>query len=576
MSGADRSPRRIVWDLLLRSERWSVLFLLLLALTGVVLETLSLGAVIPVISVLVNDGSSLSEVPLLQFLEGSSRTTTILVVMSVMTVLIAVKHVFTLWSSWIQFGFFARLTVRLTQRLFGNYLYKPYLFHTKHSSSELITNTQSASLVISGAITPLLTLTSDVLVGLSLFVLLVFVEPLATLLSLLVFGTFAVAFQRVTRKRIDQWGMAGINHRRNAMRLLQEGLGGIKEIKVLSREESFLAKHELTLSELAAANQRFSTLQGVPRLFLETLSLVGLTILVVSMTVQGRSGDDILPVLGLFAAGAFRVSPSVNRVITAIQQIRFALPAIRVIESDLTTSIEPESIAQIKNAPRFEALDLRSVSFLHSERPKPVLDGLSLVVNKGDSIGIMGESGVGKSTLIDLMLGLFPPSEGLVLLNGCDVHSRLREWHGLVGYVPQQVFLADASIRSNVAFGIDESAIDDDAVLEALHLAQLDSYLDGLPSGLDSVIGERGIRLSGGQRQRIGIARALYQEPQVLIFDEATSSLDAETEQAFLESMNQLSKDHTMIVVAHRTSTLRYCSQVYRLQDGQLHRTEMR
>jgi len=294
------------------------------------------------------------------------------------------------------------------------------------------------------------------------------------------------------------------------------------------------------------------------------------------MTAQGRSGDDILPVLGLFAVGAFRVSPSVNRVITSIQQIRFALPAIRVIEADLADSTEPESLDQTEPAPQFEALDLRSVSFFHSERPKPVLDGLSLVVSRGDSIGIMGESGVGKSTLIDLMLGLFPPSTGFVLLNGCDVHSRLREWHGLVGYVPQQVFLADASIRSNVAFGIDESAIDDDAVLEALHLAQLDSYLDGLPSGLDSVIGERGIRLSGGQRQRIGIARALYQEPQVLIFDEATSSLDAETEQTFLESMNQLSKDHTMIVVAHRTSTLRYCSQVYRLQDGQLHRMEMR
>jgi len=575
MSGAERRPLRIVWDLLLRRERWSILGLLVLTLVGVVLETLSLGAVIPVITVLVQDPSSLSELNIPFVNNSMSRLSLIVVSMSALTGLMLLKHCFTLWSSWLQFGVYAELNVRLSQQLFGNYLNRPYQFHTQHSTAELITNTQNANLIITGAVTPLLTLTGESLVGLGLFSILVIVEPAATLGALAVFLVFGISFQRITRSRIDTWGRAGIRHRRDAMRHLQEGFGGIKDLKVLGRESSYLLKHESNLRQLATANRKFSTLQGVPRVILETVALSGLSLLVVVLTIQGRSGAEVLPVLGLFAAGAFRVAPSVNRVLVSIQQIRFALPMIRTLEPDLAPHDAQNQSRGVQSQLQFENLTVNSVHFSHFQRASETLRGLNLQLRKGSSIGIMGESGVGKSTLIDVILGLLHPDSGSVLVNSTDLSECGGEWRRIVGYVPQTIFLADATIRSNVAFGLADSEIDDSLVDRAIDLAQLRSFVQSLEHGIQTVVGERGVRLSGGQRQRIGIARALYGRPQVLIFDEATSSLDSETEQAFLDSIRDLRDHYTMLVVAHRTSTLKYCSGVFQLRDGVLHEIEV-
>jgi len=568
VSGTERRPLRIVWELLLPRERWSILGLLVLTLVGVVLETLSLGAVIPVLTVLVQDPRSLSElkVPLLN--NDLSRLSLIVISMSALTGLMLLKHCFTLWSSWLQFGVYAELNVRLSQQLFGNYLTRSYQFHTQHSTAELITNTQNANLIITGAVTPILTLTGESLVGLGLFSILVIVEPAATLGALAVFLVFGISFQRVTRSRIDAWGHAGIRHRRDAMRHLQEGFGGIKDLKVLGRESSYLLKHESNLRQLAGANRKFSTLQGVPRVILETVAMSGLSLLVIVLTIQGRSGAEVLPVLGLFAAGAFRVAPSVNRVLVSIQQIRFALPMIRVLEPDLVLRVVPTGSSDGLHQFQFQNLTVDSVHFSHVQRASATLRGLNLQLRRGSSIGVMGESGVGKSTLIDVILGLLHPDSGSVLVNGTDVSECGSEWRRIVGYVPQTIFLADATIRSNVAFGLGHSEIDDELVDRAIDLAQLRPFLQSLEDGSRTVVGERGVRLSGGQRQRIGIARALYGSPQVLIFDEATSSLDSETEQAFLDSIRDLRDHYTMLVVAHRTSTLKYCSEVFQLRDG--------
>jgi ABC-type multidrug transport system fused ATPase/permease subunit len=255
-------------------------------------------------------------------------------------------------------------------------------------------------------------------------------------------------------------------------------------------------------------------------------------------------------------------------VITAVQQVRFAHPMIVVVDEELRQWSAPTPVSS--NSEEFVSLELREICFSHSGRDQAVLEKLDLLLQRGERIGVMGESGAGKSTLIDVLLGLHVPDSGNILLNGKPLASDLSRLHQVVGYVPQAVFLSDASIRENVAFGLAAEDINSDLVWSALRLAQLQEFVDDLPEKLDTVVGERGVRLSGGQRQRIGIARALYRMPQVLIFDEATSSLDMATESSFLDSVEELGKSHTLLMVAHRNSTLKNCDRIFRLEGGRL------
>ena len=561
-------PLRSVWLILRRDERRKLIGLFVLTLIGVALDFLSLGVVLPVMTTLVQDDLSLNFLWLSLPKEESSRSTILSIALASMTGLVLLKNLFLLWSSWLQYGFSADLNVRLSTSLFRNYLLKPFSFHTRHGSAELISNTQNANLVITGALTPVMTLLSDILVALSLFLLLILVEPLATLAAISTFGVFSMLFQRATRKRIDAWGNMGITLRRRSISLLQEGFAGIKELKVLAREQNFVDRFEEAQRKLASANRKFGILQGVPKLVLETMALTGLSVLVVVMASTGRSGAEILPVVALFAASAFRIAPSVNRVITALQQIRFALPSIRVIESELLFPINDEMPR--RSGLEFERFEMKGVSFSHEGRSKTILNGLDFTLRRGELVGIMGESGVGKSTFLDIFLGLFHQIGGEVLVNGAEIASQLRDWHRIVGYVPQHVFLSDATIRSNVALGLADRDIDEAAVVRALRLAQLDEFVRNLEDGLDTVVGERGIRLSGGQRQRVGIARALYGIPDILVFDEATSSLDSQTERAFLQSISDLKTEYTMLVIAHRKTTLKDCSRILVLEGGKL------
>ena len=561
-------PLRSVWLILRRDERRKLIGLFVLTLIGVALDFLSLGAVLPVMTTLVQDDLSLNFLWLSLPKEESSRSTILSIALASMTGLVLLKNLFLLWSSWLQYGFSAYLNVRLSTSLFRNYLLKPFSFHTRHGSAELISNTQNANLVITGALTPVMTLLSDILVALSLFLLLILVEPLATLAAISTFGVFSMLFQRATRKRIDAWGNMGITLSRRSISLLQEGFAGIKELKVLAREQNFVDRFEEAQRKLASANRKFGILQGVPKLVLETMALTGLSVLVVVMASTGRSGAEILPVVALFAASAFRIAPSVNRVITALQQIRFALPSIRVIESELLFPINDEMPR--RSGLEFERFEMKGVSFSHEGRSKTILNGLDFTLRRGELVGIMGESGVGKSTFLDIFLGLFHQIGGEVLVNGAEIASQLRDWHRIVGYVPQHVFLSDATIRSNVALGLADRDIDEAAVVRALRLAQLDEFVRNLEDGLDTVVGERGIRLSGGQRQRVGIARALYGIPDILVFDEATSSLDSQTERAFLQSISDLKTEYTMLVIAHRKTTLKDCSRILVLEGGKL------
>jgi ABC-type multidrug transport system fused ATPase/permease subunit len=310
------------------------------------------------------------------------------------------------------------------------------------------------------------------------------------------------------------------------------------------------------------------TLQQLPRLWLELLAVSGLAILVISMLAQSRALEAVLPALGLFAAVAFRLMPSVNRLLGAVQTLRYGMPVIDTLWEEFRFAVPEVTVTQRSVVPFRGTLELNHITYTYPGVAEPVLKDISLAIQRGESVGFIGASGAGKSTLVDILLGLLAPEIGEVRVDGNDIKANLRNWQDQIGYVPQSIFLTDDTLRRNVAFGLPDKQIDNAAVQRAIRAAQLDEFVDSLPDGLETVVGERGIRLSGGQRQRIGIARSIYHDPAVLVLDEATSSLDTETERGVMQAIMALQGSKTVLIIAHRLSTVEHCNRLYRLEDG--------
>jgi ABC-type multidrug transport system fused ATPase/permease subunit len=294
------------------------------------------------------------------------------------------------------------------------------------------------------------------------------------------------------------------------------------------------------------------------------------------MLALGRASESLLPLLALFAGGAFRLMPAINRITFAFQSLRMGRPIVEVLQANVLRNVfikpntQDTAPIRLQHSIRFE-----DVSYSYPTAEKSVLEGLSFEIEKGSQVGIVGTTGAGKSTLVDILLGLLKPARGRVTVDGEDISSNLRSWQNLVGYVPQTIYLLDSSIRANVAFGVTENEVDDKKVFRALDLAQLREFVDELPNGMNEFVGERGVRLSGGQRQRIGIARALYLDPQVLVFDEATSALDEETENDVMKSVEYLRNNRTVLIVTHRLSALQKCDRVITIGNGTISSSQL-
>ena len=560
---------KIVWRLFTRSDRIAFIRIVFMVIIGMFLETVSLGIVVPIIGILTQDNYQ-EKYPWIVDLFGSlSREELISAVMVAMVFIYIVRSLFLFWSLWIQKGFSASVSGRLSQSLFSIYLRQPYMFHLQRNSSTLMRNAKNATSVVTCGVDPFLVLLTDGLVAIAMFSLLIYVEPIGTLAVLLVFGISTLLFQRLTRRRIDNWGYRVDYHETKILQHLQEGFGGAKDVKILGRENEFLSQHEKHLGESIRINRIYNVILTLPRSFMEIITIVGLCLLVVSMVVRDRPLSDIVPILGLFAAAAFRVMPSINRLLMATQTLIFNRSIIASVYRDfLLDSPEVNSAQRVE--PFAKQLELKDVSFKYPTAATPSLQDVSLVVKRGEAVGFVGPSGAGKSTLVDVILGLFAPTSGVVSVDGSDVHQNLRNWQNQIGYVPQAIYLTDDTLRRNVAFGLNDENIDDDLVREAIRLAQLQEFVSTLPDGLETVVGERGVRLSGGQRQRIGIARALYHKPSVLVLDEATSSLDTPTEHGVMQAVQALQGSKTVIIVAHRLSTVEYCDRLYRIEDSRI------
>jgi ABC-type multidrug transport system fused ATPase/permease subunit len=560
-----------LWRLLTPDQRRGAVALLALMLLGTFLEMLGVGLIIPVLAFMSQSGplAQSQAAAIFSGLAQLTRAQMLAVAVVILLLTYAFKALFLAFVTWRQSRFVFRLQISLSRRLFEAYLSQPYTFHLQHNSAQLVGNVVTETSQLSHVATiPGLTLISEGLVLAGICSLLFLVEPLGALVAVLTISLAGLALYRLTRVRLLRWSASRQYHEGMRLQHLQQGLAGVKEVKLLGREVQFLARFVTHDAGVARVQERYLTLQVWPRLWFELLAVAAVAALVLTMLGQGKSIEALIPTLGLFAAAAFRLMPSVSKVLTAIQNLRYARPVIDKLTRELASVQQGVSSADVEPLSFRETLSLENVNYAYPEAPGKALVDVSLRIPHGASVGFVGGSGAGKSTLIDVILGLLAPASGCVRVDGQDVQGNMRGWQSQIGYVPQSIYLTDDTLRANIAFGIPAEAVDETAVWRALRAAQLEEFAAQLTAGLDTALGERGVRISGGQRQRIGIARALYHDPAVLVLDEATSALDAATEQSVMEAVKALHGKKTILIVAHRTSTLEHCDLVVRLARG--------
>ncbi|MGD2170701.1 MAG: ABC transporter ATP-binding protein [Gammaproteobacteria bacterium] len=564
-----------IYAMLDQSYRRHAILLLGLILIGTLLEVLGVGLLLPVIALLVEGdlGARYPVVePALNYLGNPGHIVQVQITMIFLALIYLAKNIFLAYLAWRQAKFGVGLQIEVSHRLFATYLRQPYHFHLQRNSAHLIRNINGeVSQFINNAVNPAISLVAECLVLFSLVVLLMVVEPLG---SIIVFATLlsaALIFYRITHHRITRWGENRQFHDGLRFQHLQQGLGGVKDIKVLGRENTFLTlfgEHNIKTGQMS---QLLKVAQALPRLWLEVLAVAGFAILVLIMISLGRETASIVPTVGLFAAAAFRLMPAVGRILNALQSLRYGAAAINKLHAEfaeLGPEIETDDAGERQFIDPSGEIALNKVTYSYPEASGTALVDVSINIPRGASIGFIGPSGAGKSTLVDIILGLLKPDSGEIIAGDTNIHRDIRSWQDQIGYVPQAIYLTDDTLRRNVAFGLPEDQIDDDAVQNAIKAAQLEQLVNDLPLGMETVIGERGVRLSGGQRQRIGIARALYHDPDLLVLDEATSALDTETEVGVMEAVNALHGKKTVVIVAHRMSTVENCDFLYRLENG--------
>lgn len=561
------------YNILSLQQRYQAIFISGLILVSMLLETVGIAAVVPVIGFIAKNSineSYPSLSPILVLLGNPTQIELIVGGMVLLMIFNIVRTIFSSYSIWKQNIFIYGLSADLSSRLFMGYLRQPWTFHLQRNSAELTVNVTNEVNLFIGTLQSCLLLATDGLVIVGIIIFLVFIEPLGTLTVIVILGFSAWIFHYIMKNQILTWGGSRQLHEVSRIQHLQQGFGGVKDVKLLGREDYFSQQFKMNNIHISHISAVMKTLSDLNRISLELVGIIGLAMLVIIMMAHGAPVESLVPIMGVFSVAAFKILPAINRVSGAVQNARFLLPSINKVYEEVRF-VESSLVVEEKKPFKFESsIILKNVSFLYPQASKCALEAINFHIQRGSSVGFIGFSGAGKSTLIDIILGLLPVDRGQVIVDDVDIQSNLRGWQNQIGYVPQSIFLTDDTVRRNIAFGIPEAAIDEIAVNRALKAAQLDIFITSLPQGVHTLVGERGVRLSGGQRQRIGIARALYHDPSVLVFDEATSSLDLDTEKEVMEAVNALRGKKTLIIVAHRISTLVNCNELFKLESGKI------
>tara|TARA_B100000315_G_scaffold213161_1_gene210957 strand:+ start:206 stop:1984 length:1779 start_codon:yes stop_codon:yes gene_type:complete len=559
-----------------RSRRVASL-LLVMILVGTVLEMFSIGIILPLIT-LFSSPSPLEANSFLKemhdWLEPESQTQFIIWILSGVGLLYVIKNIYLFLLGYLQARFIQRQQYQLGCRLFRVYLSSPYTFHLKYNSSELLRNIKLVGNVVNTVLMPVIICVSEFAIAISIFLLLVWVDLASAMLITAGFGIFLGGYFWLVRKKITIFGEDCKYHEGKTFQQVYQSLGGIKEIKTLGREKFFNELFSSHMWRYTLAYRRSTVFSQSGRFLVETVSVALVLGIVTLLLSYGKDLSIVLATFSLFAMALVRLMPTVNRLSWACTQIRFGIPSLDEVFSQLKKCealIEEVSDQKTTDKVLFEhQIEFCDVTHKYEDSEKLSLDSVSFVIPKRSTVALVGPSGAGKTTVIDLMLGLLKPLSGDILVDGKDIHQSLFSWQQQIGYVPQSVYLIDDTVLSNVAFGVQLALINEEKVWMALRAAQLESFVKGLPDGLNTLAGENGVNFSGGQRQRIGIARALYHDPQVVILDEATAALDNETEGAFMDRIEDRSGERTTILVAHRIATVERCEIIFFFSHGRL------
>lgn len=546
--------------------------LILISLFGAIFDSLSVSLVVPAVIFLSKRSNQYATQFFKLFIQITHCSSYLLFILSVLILIVAVYLCKTVFISFVyskQNEFVFDLEGKISTKLLNVYLYQPYAFHLEKNSAELSKNIYYEVKQLCYTFGQILTFLSESLIVLLITLILIYFQPNLTLLAILFVGIGGVIFVRFVRKKMKIWAAARVNNDADRVRILGDALNNIKDIKLYGRDEKFRDDYNNKSNLSVHASMMYATFQRLPALWLEFSAIFILIFFLGAVILSGGQLFTIIPLLTLFAAAMFRILPSLNRISSAYQTIKFFTPIIHSVNNELNLPGIVEN-ADFDKLSFLSKIELKNISYSYQNSQAILFKELSLVIKKGDYIGIIGQSGSGKSTLVDIVIGLLSPTKGIVEVDGVNIHNNLRQWQNHIGYVQQDINLIDDTIANNIAFGIKSSLIDSVLIKQAVIDAQLEEFINMLPLGLQTIVGEKGVRLSGGQKQRIAIARALYNNPLVLVFDEATSSLDTKTEAEIMNSIKLLKTNKTIIFVTHKKSLLNDCDYVYEMKMGVL------
>jgi ATP-binding cassette, subfamily B, bacterial PglK len=564
---------RRAFHLLDRADRWRWAALVPLAAIVAALEAIGAGAVFVLVRLMADPSHSDNLPAALRWLpRGGDRRTTFALAAAIAGFYLA-RNLVLVAIEYAQERVVQRSGARIAVRLLGRYLGAPYTFFFGRSGASLAHNVfEGTNIVVEGVLASIVHLASEVLVVAGLLALLAVTAPAETFAAVAVIVVVLGALLGITRRYYRRWGAEEHAIVERMLARLHHSFDAIKDIAVSGRQDYFASRFEADRLEFMRVKVRRGSATTAVRLGVETVFICAMLLAVMLMTASGRSGTEAVSILSLFAYAGFRVVPSANRIILNANSLRHGLGFVGALTADWAALEDTDEPASPAGAwpPLERDLVIDNVSFGYGEGRTHALDGINLTIARGESVGIVGPTGAGKSTLVDVMLGLLRPARGRVLADGRDIRDGLRAWQTQIGYVPQQVMLIDDTLRRNIAFGLDDDRIDEARVVEVVRTARLAPLVQSLPDGLNTRVGERGIRLSGGERQRIAIARSLYRDPAVLIFDEATSALDHQTEREIADAIDAVRGQRTVVVIAHRMTTVRNCDRLIVLDAGRV------
>ncbi len=562
-------------------QKRTLVWLMLAILIGAVVELVSISSVMPFVQMITEPDEMMQDetVRLISNITGVTEFDTLVVLMCGLIIgLFVIKNIYVVFLSNFQYRFTYYGLRDLSSKVMNGYMEKQYPFFLNHNSAELLKSVQTDTNMFYVTVLNSTQLMSECVVALALVIYLVSKDPVIAISMAVVLGIFALGFMRGFRKAFKRMGNQYRDYVEAQIKCMHQSFGGIKEIKISDNEQFFKDQFWDIAAGLAKNQVKNGLYNAIPKPMMETM-VIGVILVIVAIKVSvGSTASSFIPIITVFALAAFRLLPSVNKISSYVGVIMYNKVAVEEVYNEVKAMEEAENRKEttVEEAITFEkAIRLNDVVFAYEGAEKNVIDHVSLEIRKNTSVAFIGPSGAGKTTIVDVMLGILKNQSGTITVDGTDIRDAMSGWHRKIGYIPQVIYLMDDTIRNNIAFGIKPEQIDDKLVWKALEEAQLKEFVESLEEGLDTMVGELGTRISGGQRQRIGIARALYRQPEVLVLDEATSALDNETEKAVMEAIDSLHGKLTMMIIAHRLTTIKNCDVIYEIKDGKVEEKEL-